>query len=90
LGIAGRYILPAALFSHLENANPGVGNEIQLTDAIAKLLKTHHFIAHAFEGQRYDCGSKMGYAQANFDYMLRDAEYGKQFQEWVRKSLSLN
>lgn len=87
LGIAGRYILPAAIFSHLEDAEMGVGNEIQLTDAIAKLLPTHYLFAHAFEGRRYDCGSKIGYAQANFDYMLQDAELGKQFKSWAQRQL---
>lgn len=90
LAIAGRYILPAAIFSHLENAEIGVGNEIQLTDAIAKLLPTHYLFAHAFEGQRYDCGSKIGYAQANFDYMLRDVELGKQFESWIQERLPIS
>lgn len=87
LAIAGRYILPATIFHYLENATPGVGNEIQLTDAIAKLLSNQHILSYAFEGQRYDCGSKIGYAQANFDYLLRDSELGKQFEEWVKARL---
>lgn len=88
LAVAGRYILPATIFAHLENANPGVGNEIQLTDAIAKLLSTQHLFAHTFEGCRYDCGSKIGYAQANFDYILRDPELGKSFEAWARERLN--
>lgn len=88
LAIAGRYILPASIFSHLENAQIGVGNEIQLTDAIAKLLPTHHLHAHAFTGHRYDCGSKIGYAQANFDYMLRDSNLGKTFETWAQQRLA--
>lgn len=87
LAIAGRYILPARIFSHLEHANPGVGNEIQLTDAIAKLLPDHHLLSYLFSGKRYDCGSKLGYAQANFDYVLRDKELGAQFETWVRERL---
>lgn len=88
LAIAGRYILPATIFAHLENAAPGVGNEIQLTDAIAKLLTHQHIQAYEFEGRRYDCGSKLGYAQANFDYILRDPELGKQFETWVQHRLT--
>jgi len=88
LAIAGRYILPASIFSHLENAQIGVGNEIQLTDAIAKLLPTQHLHAHAFTGYRYDCGSKIGYAQANFDYMLRDDVLGKTFEAWAQQRLA--
>jgi UTP--glucose-1-phosphate uridylyltransferase len=87
LAIAGRYILPPAIFTFLENATPGVGNEIQLTDAIAHLLPTQQIFAYAFSGRRYDCGSKLGYAQANFDYALRDSELGNQFEAWVQKRL---
>ncbi|OGT48548.1 MAG: UTP--glucose-1-phosphate uridylyltransferase [Gammaproteobacteria bacterium RIFCSPHIGHO2_12_FULL_39_24] len=87
LAIAGRYILPHAIFNYLENAKPGVGNEIQLTDAIAQLLPAHLIIAHEFKGKRYDCGNKMGYAQANFDYMCRDTEFGDIFRSWVEKRL---
>ena len=89
LAIAGRYILPARIFSYLENAEIGVGNEIQLTDAIAKLLPNQNIIAHAFEGKRYDCGSKIGYAQANFDYMLRDEKLGDAFITWVKERLAI-
>lgn len=55
LAIAGRYILPPTIFSHLENISPGVGGEIQLTDAISSLLPSHHLIAFQFTGKRYDC-----------------------------------
>ena len=88
LAIAGRYILPAAIFSHLANASPGIGNEIQITDSIAKLLSTHHMLAYAFKGNRYDCGNKMGYAQANFDYAMRDPELGQLFEDWVKTRLT--
>ncbi|OGT42631.1 MAG: UTP--glucose-1-phosphate uridylyltransferase [Gammaproteobacteria bacterium RIFCSPHIGHO2_12_FULL_40_19] len=88
LAIAGRYILPTSIFQYLENANPGVGNEIQLTDAIAKLLPHEHLLAYAFEGRRYDCGSKIGYAQANFDYILRDPDLGKKFEAWATLRLA--
>lgn len=83
LAIVGRYILPPEIFLHLENATPGVGNEIQLTDAIAKLLPTQHLHAFLFDGKRYDCGSKLGYAQANVEYMLRDAQLGEFFGKWL-------
>ena len=83
LAVIGRYILPASIFTALENIQPGVGGEIQLTDAISALLPTTHMLAFEFLGKRYDCGNKLGYAQANFDYMLRDAEVGKAFAEWV-------
>lgn len=87
LAIAGRYILPASIFAQLEHATPGVGNEIQLTDAIAKLLPNHHLLSYLFSGKRYDCGSKLGYAQANFDYLLQDKELGEQFGAWAKERL---
>ena len=87
LAIVGRYILPPEIFFHLDNATPGVGNEIQLTDAIAKLLPTHHLLAFPFDGYRYDCGSKLGYAQANVDYLLRDPKLGATFKAWLSEKV---
>lgn len=87
LAIAGRYILPASIFHHLENATPGVGGEIQLTDAIAALLNKQNLLAFEFAGKRYDCGSKLGYAQANFDYILRDSKLGSAFKSWATERL---
>src|SRR6185437_3242248 len=64
LAVVGRYILPAEIFFLLERTRPGQGGEIQLTDAIAELIKTHKIISYQFEGKRYDCGSKLGYLEA--------------------------
>ncbi len=70
LGVVGRYILPGAIFTLLESVQAGVGGEIQLTDAIFLLLKTHPLLAHRFEGVRYDCGSRKGFIRATVDYAL--------------------
>lgn len=86
--IAGRYILPADIFTYLENTNTGIGNEIQLTDAIEKILPNKNIKAFLFRGKRYDCGSKLGYAQANFDYTLRHPELGNEFTQWVSEHFS--
>ena len=51
----------------------GLGGEIQLTDAIEALLETQPLMAYAFEGLRYDCGSRQGFVHATLDYALRDA-----------------
>lgn len=74
LGVVGRYILPGNIFSLLESVRAGVGGEIQLTDAIAAQLDTHPFLAHAFEGVRYDCGSRQGFIRATVDYALEHEE----------------
>jgi len=70
LGVVGRYILPAEIFTLLESVRAGVGGEIQLTDAIAAQLATQPLLAHAFEGVRYDCGSRQGFIRATVDYAL--------------------
>lgn len=88
LGVVGRYILPGKIFGYLENTDKGAGNEIQLTDAIAALLKDEKVYAFEFEGERYDCGSKLGYLQANVEYGLRDEEIKKAFSEYLKKVMS--
>ncbi len=70
LGVVGRYILPGEIFGLLESVRAGVGGEIQLTDAIAALLENEQLLAHAFEGIRYDCGSRQGFIRATVDYAL--------------------
>ena len=83
LGVVGRYILPAAIFDSLESTSKGSGNEIQLTDAIANLLSSHEFIAYQFDGTRYDCGSKLGYLQANVEFGLKHKDIGTEFMEYL-------
>lgn len=74
LGVVGRYILPAEIFKLLESVRAGVGGEIQLTDAIASLLGSQPLLAHAFDGVRYDCGSRQGFIRATVDYALEHAD----------------
>ena len=74
LGVVGRYILPAEIFSLLESVRAGVGGEIQLTDAIAVQLTSQPLLAHAFDGVRYDCGSRQGFIRATVDYALEHDE----------------
>jgi UTP-glucose-1-phosphate uridylyltransferase len=65
LGVVGRYVLDPAIFAHLRSTQAGAGNEIQLTDGIAALLRDKPVFAYRYEGTRYDCGSKAGMFQAN-------------------------
>ena len=74
LGVVGRYILPGEIFSLLESVRAGVGGEIQLTDAIAHLLASRPLLAYAFDGVRYDCGSRQGFIRATVDYALEHDE----------------
>ena len=70
LGVVGRYILPGEIFKLLESVRAGAGGEIQLTDAIAAQLGSQPLLAYAFDGVRYDCGSRQGFIRATVDYAL--------------------
>ena len=85
LAVVGRYILTPRIFHHLENAHPGSGGEIQLTDGIAALLNEQQVLAYRYQGVRYDCGSKLGYLQATVEFGLRHAEIGEEFREYLTK-----
>ena len=65
LAILGRYILAPAVFAELDSAEPGAGREIQLTDAIRRVLGSHPVVALEFEGDYYDTGTVPGYLRAN-------------------------
>ncbi len=72
LGVVGRYVLDGRIFPTLEALGQGAGGEIQLTDGIARFMQDHPVYAHALEGVRYDCGSRLGMLKANLDYALAD------------------
>lgn len=82
LAVLGRYILTPDIFDILENTKPGVGNEVQLTDALAA-SKTDTY-ALAYEGVRYDTGDKLGYLKATVEYALRNEDLGSAFKEYLK------
>ena len=89
LAVAGRYILTPGIFDEIANVKPGAGGEIQLTDAIAAMLRREKVFAYRYEGMRYDCGSKLGFLQATVDLAQKHPEVGADFSEWLTaKSLS--
>ncbi|MFN2339333.1 MAG: UTP--glucose-1-phosphate uridylyltransferase GalU [Gammaproteobacteria bacterium] len=83
LAVVGRYILTARIFDLLQTTARGAGGEIQLTDAIAELLKEEQVLAYEFDGIRYDCGSKLGYLMASVEYGLRHPELSEEFGEYL-------
>jgi len=83
MGVVGRYILTPGIFEHLRNVSIGAGGELQLTDGIADLLQHESVLAYAFEGIRYDCGSKQGYLQATVQYALKHPEVRDAFQAFL-------
>ena len=87
--VVGRYILSPRIFDLLEETPRGAGGEIQLTDAIARLLQEEPVWAYAFQGRRYDCGDKLGYLQATVEYALGRPDLGEAFLRYL-KSLDLS
>ena len=85
LGVVGRYVLSPRIFEHLRTMPPGAGGEIQLTDAIARLCADEKVLAYAFDGRRYDCGSRLGYLEATLDYGLRHPETGVAFARYLAR-----
>ncbi len=88
LAVIGRYILTPAIFAKLEQTGKGAGGEIQLTDAIADLMKDQQVLAYEFEGKRYDCGSKLGNLIANVEFGLMHEELKDDFLAYL-KALNL-
>ncbi|MDX1454058.1 MAG: UTP--glucose-1-phosphate uridylyltransferase GalU [Gammaproteobacteria bacterium] len=85
LGIVGRYILTPGIFESLRNTPRGVGDEIQLTDAIQQLLGKEKAWACEFEGKRYDCGSKLGYLEATVELALQHPDLKGEFAAYLRE-----
>ena len=83
LAVVGRYILTPRIFHHLEQVQPGTGGEIQLTDGIAALMQEEQLLAYRFQGIRYDCGSKLGYLQAQVAFGLKHPELRDEFAAYL-------
>ena len=83
LAVVGRYVLTPRIFHHLRSIQAGSGGEIQLTDAIARLLGEERVLSCMFEGRRYDCGRKLGYLEATVDFGLKHAETGADFARFL-------
>ena len=84
LAVIGRYVLTPRIFDLLNEVAPGTGGEIQLTDAIARLLSHERVLAVRLQGKRYDCGSKLGYLQATVEFGLRHSEIGGDFARFLK------
>jgi UTP--glucose-1-phosphate uridylyltransferase len=83
LAVVGRYVLSENIWSLLKETAPGAGDEIQLTDAIAKLMQQEQVDAFYMDGKSHDCGSKLGYMKAFVEYSLRHEKEGKAFTDWL-------
>ncbi len=84
LAIIGRYILTPDIFPILERQQPGKGGEIQLTDAILELSKSRTIYGCHFEGNRHDCGDKLGFLKATVDLALKREEFREDFTAFLQ------
>ena len=85
IAVLGRYILTPTVFELLETQEEGAGGEIQLTDAIRRLLKKEPVCAYDFKGKRYDVGSKIGFLQANVEVALRNPDLKDEMFDYIRE-----
>jgi UTP--glucose-1-phosphate uridylyltransferase len=84
LAVIGRYILQPDVFAEIERLPRGAGGEIQLTDALARLIGRVPFHGFRFAGKRFDCGDKLGFLQANIAFALERSELRKEFSDYLR------
>jgi len=88
VAVVGRYILTPRIFDLLQKTQKGAGGEIQLTDAIASLLKEQRVLSYNFKGRRFDCGSKVGYLKAQVEFALAHDEVGAEFRKYLTDLMS--
>ena len=86
--VSGRYILQPEVMRILEDQEKGAGGEIQLTDAMAKMIGDQPFHAVTFDGKRYDCGSKLGFVEATLALALQREDMGDSVREIAQRLLS--
>jgi UTP--glucose-1-phosphate uridylyltransferase len=84
LAIIGRYILTPEIFDILENKETGAGGEIQITDAMAKLLQSQSIYGYRYEGTRFDCGTKVGFQMANLSFAMDRPDMRERLLPFIR------
>ncbi len=83
--VLGRYVVTSTIFSYLENQERGAGNEVQLTDAVKRLMSEEDVYACTFEGKRYDIGDKVGFLKATVDFALEREDLRDEFTEFLKE-----
>lgn len=87
IAVVGRYIIDPAVFVTLDAKERGAGNEIQLTDALAKQIGHGKFAGLRFSGERFDCGSKLGFLQANLAFAMENDALAPALGAWIRSRI---
>ena len=85
LAIVGRYILNPSIFKFIEETEVGKGGEIQLTDAMERMMKVEGFLGYEFTGERYDAGDKFGFLQANIAYAMKRRDIAPRLKAYMRE-----
>jgi UTP--glucose-1-phosphate uridylyltransferase len=84
MAVVGRYIIEPSVFKELEKQNRGTSNEIQLTDAIANRIGKSNCSGYKFTDERFDCGSKLGFIQANIKLSIERDELNQKLKSWLK------
>ena len=87
IAVIGRYIIEPEVFTALGNQQAGVGGEIQLTDALATRISISDFTGYRFSGQRFDCGSKIGFQKANLAFSLEREDMADELRSWLKTQI---
>ena len=87
MAVVGRYIIEPAVFDVLEQQNRGASNEIQLTDAIANRIGASKCVGYKFPEERFDCGSKLGFIQANIRFSIERPEMERSLKSWLKREI---
>lgn len=90
LAIVGRYILKPSIFKYLEEIETGTGGEIQLTDAMARMMKVEGFVGYEFDGDRYDAGDKFGFLQAAIAYGMKRRDIAPRLKAYMASVVGEN
>ena len=85
LAIAGRYVFTPEIFEYLENLAAGKNNEIQLTDAMRKMVRERAMYGLRFEGTRYDIGNKLDFLKTNVIFGLKSKDLGREFRAFLKE-----
>jgi UTP--glucose-1-phosphate uridylyltransferase len=88
--ISGRYILQPEIFAEIEKQKPGAGGEIQITDAMIRLMASQPFWGVKYQGTTYDCGDKVGFLAANVAFALERSDVGADFKKALQKIVAAN
>ena len=83
IAVVGRYIIEPGVFAHLDRQDRGTGGEIQLTDSLARQIDVVPFHGLRFSGERFDCGSKIGFLQANIAFALQRGDLQQRLRGWL-------